>query len=104
MKTDILKAIKEPDKHNACFVLFDAFNMKDADMVCKGVFGMWPEIMGYIHGRISGVNIKYTVREYVTDYYVIIEILYGAGDAIDLGFPARPGDLQVAAKYRVYIC
>lgn len=104
MNVDILKAIKEPDKHNVCFVLFDVFNMKDADMVCKGVFGMWSEIMGYIHGKISGANIKYTVREYVSDYYVTIEILYEAGDAIDLGFTARPGDLQVAAKYRVYIC
>lgn len=104
MRDDILKAIKNPGSYSGGFILFNAFNMKDADMVCKGLFNSWSEVMGYIHGRISGVDIKYTVREYVSDYYVTIEILYDAGDAIDLGFMARPGELQVAAKYRVYIC
>lgn len=104
MRDNIIKAIKEPDKHNACFVLFDVFNMKDADMVCKGLFNSWSEVMGYIHGKISGIDIKYTVREYVSDYYVTIEILYDAGDTTDLGIIARSGVMEVIAKYRVYIC
>lgn len=104
MRDDILKVIKNPGSYGVGFILFDAFNMKDADMVCKGLFNSWSEIMGYIHGRISGVNIKYTVREYVSDYYVTIEILYDAGDATDLGVMARPGVMEVIAKYRVYIC
>lgn len=102
MRDDIFEALNERNKAKSRFVLFNAFEMKEANMVCEGIFDGWYELMGYIHGRHSG-SIRYSVEEKILDYYIEIELSYYACDA-DPNHLRIPGELVPFAKYRVYIC
>lgn len=101
MRDDIFEALNERNKAKSRFVLFDAFEMKEANMVCEGFFDGWYELMGYIHGRHSG-PIRYSVEEKILDYYIEIVLSY-YGD-MDPNHLRRPEELVPFAKYRVYIC
>lgn len=99
MIVDIMKAINSPDGNWNLFVLFDARDLKDADMICKGVFYSWSEVMGYICGRAKGAA-TYTIEQVVSKYYVTVSVYYDPADA-DPGI--LRGSQRLIGKYRIYI-
>lgn len=100
MVTDILKAINNPTGREK-YILFDVRDLRDADMICKGMFYTWSDLMGKICGDIRG-NVTYTIEQSVSRYYATISVLY---DPANTDISILPGSepLRLLAKYRVYI-
>lgn len=101
MIADILKAINSPNGDWNLFVLFDARDLKDADMICKGVFYSWSEVMGYICGRAKGAT-TYTIEQVVSKYYVTVSVYYDPANA-DADILRGSVPQRLIGKYRIYI-
>ena len=100
MVTDILKAINNPTGREK-YILFDIRDLKDADMICKGIFYTWSDLMGKICAEMKG-NVTYTIRQSISKYYITIFVLCDPANT-DMSILPGTESMRLLAKYRVYI-